>query len=77
MNDVVFFVPPSKDVVISTPRERPVFVAPPSKDVVVQVGGTRGPPGPAGPPGPPGPAITISDTPPSSPNINDVWIDTS
>ena len=37
-------------------------------------------PGPQGPPGPPGPAsdqIYVSDTPPSSPEINDLWVDLS
>jgi hypothetical protein len=31
--------------------------------------------GPMGPPGPPSHQITVSATPPSSPNINDLWID--
>jgi hypothetical protein len=43
--------------------------------------GTIGPQGPAGPTGPPGPApahtLSVSDTAPTNPAPNDVWIDTS
>jgi hypothetical protein len=31
----------------------------------------------AGPPGPNSNQITVSNTPPSSPGINDLWIDTT
>jgi hypothetical protein len=40
--------------------------------------GTVGPQGPAGPPGPaPAHTLSVSDTAPTNPAPNDVWIDTS
>lgn len=34
-------------------------------------------PGPPGPEGPPSDQITVSATPPSSPDVNDLWVDLS
>ena len=41
--------------------------------------GKAGPPGPPGPEGPEGPqaVIEFGDTPPLSPEVGDLWIDTS
>lgn len=43
----------------------------------VQIG-LAGPTGPQGPPGPTGAVpFTVGDTPPASPAVGDVWIDTT
>jgi hypothetical protein len=45
--------------------------------------GPAGPPGPQGDPGPPGAdgadgtIIAVSNTPPASPSVNDLWVDTT
>jgi hypothetical protein len=39
--------------------------------------GLVGIPGPEGPPGPPGTIVHVGPTPPPSPSVNDLWVDTS
>jgi hypothetical protein len=39
--------------------------------------GLVGIPGPQGPPGPSGTIVHVGPTAPPSPNINDLWVDTS
>jgi hypothetical protein len=39
--------------------------------------GFVGVPGPQGPPGPAGTIVHVGPTAPASPNVNDLWVDTS
>ena len=39
--------------------------------------GKPGKPGKQGPPGPPGTIVHVGPTPPPSPSVNDLWVDTS
>lgn len=65
-----------QNVAVSPPIFQPTPTVTAIKPATATVG-LVGIPGPEGPPGPPGTIVHVGPTPPVSPNVNDLWVDTS
>lgn len=63
-----------------TSYELPIVGVVTPQPTTLNIIGLPGPPGPIGPEGPQGPSgtiVAVGPTPPSSPNVNDLWVDTT
>ena len=68
-------IPQTVDVQTSAFSVTPTITAPMPMAGEVSFVGIPGPPGPPGPSG--GTTIHVASTPPSSPAVNDLWVDTT